>query len=205
MNNKMRTCKACGHEIAKNAKTCPQCGAKNPKPIFTKWWFWVVVIIFIGIVASAGGGTNSSGSSSTNNNQNNATIGSTTSVFDGNCGITATAEIGNNIINLRELTVTIKNTSEKEISAIKFYAVPYDVYGEEIKNWTTQKELYTDESIPVNSTKTVSYQLIEQSVKTVKLYVYSVYFSDGTEWGDKDATETKILKEAPTIEVAVKS
>ena len=47
--------------------------------------------------------------------------------------------------------------------------------------------------------------MIEQSVKTVKLYVYSVYFTDGTEWGDKDAPTTKILKGAPTIEVEVKS
>ena len=31
MSQKMTTCKACGHEIAKSAKACPACGAKNKK------------------------------------------------------------------------------------------------------------------------------------------------------------------------------
>ena len=127
------------------------------------------------------------------------------SVFDGDCGISASAEIGNNIINYPELKITITNTTNKEISAIKFYAVPYDVYGEEINLWTTQKNLYTDNAIPAGRTKTISYQFIEQSVKTVKLYVYSVYFEDGTEWGDRNATSSKITKNAPTINVTVNS
>ena len=136
-------------------------------------------------------------------NGSNATVGSHSSVFDGNCGITATAEIGNNIINYPELKITITNTANKEISAIKFYAVPLDVYGEEIKGWTTQKNLFTDNSIPAGETTTISYQLIEQSVKTVKLYVYSVYFADGTQWGNKDASSNQIINGAPTIEVTV--
>ena len=207
MNNKMCTCKACGQEMAKSAKNCPHCGAKNKKPIYTKWWFWFVVVIFIGTAASAGGESESSNSSvnaGTNQGQTKATVAAVASVFDGDCGIVASAEIGNNIINFPELSITITNTSSKEISAIQFYAVPYDVYGDEIKGWTTQSKLYTDEPISAGSTTTKSYQLIEQSVKTVKLYVYSVYFADGTEWGDKDATTSKILKNAPTIEVEVK-
>ena len=136
-------------------------------------------------------------------NGNNATVGSHSSVFDGNCGITATAEIGNNIINYPELKITITNTTDKEISAVKFYSVPLNVYGEEIKGWTTQKDLYTDNSIPAGETTTISYQFIEQSVKTVKLYVYSVYFADGTQWGNKDASSTQIINGAPTIEVTV--
>ena len=133
----------------------------------------------------------------------NPKVEDTPSVFDGDCGIAASAEIGNNIINYPELTITITNTSNKDISAIQFYAVPQDVYGEEINSWTTQKNLYTDTTIPAGETTTISYQLIEQSVKTVKLYVYSVYFADGTEWGDKDAPSSNILKGAPTIDVTV--
>ena len=135
----------------------------------------------------------------------NPKVEETPSIFDGDCGITASAEIGNNIINFPELKITITNTTDKEIAAIQFYAVPQDVYGEEIKSWSTQKNLYTDTPISAGKTTTISYQLIEQSVKTVKLYVYSVYFSDGTEWGDKDAPSSKILKDAPTIEVTVNS
>ena len=197
MNNGMTTCKACSQEIAKSAKACPHCGAKNKKPVFTKWWFWVIVVMFIGIVAGAGSGTDNGG-------QNNG-VGGIASVFEGDCGIRASAEIGNNIINFPELSITITNTTDKEIAAIQFYAVPYDVYGEEIKGWTTQTKLSTDTPIAAGKTTTISYQFIEQSVKTVKLYVYSVYFADGIEWGDRDATTSKILNGAPTIEVEIKS
>ena len=34
MREKLTTCKSCGEEIAKSAKTCPKCGGKNKKPIF---------------------------------------------------------------------------------------------------------------------------------------------------------------------------
>lgn len=207
MSNNLKPCKACGQEIAKSAKCCPHCGAKNKKPIFTKWWFWLIVVILIGLIASTGEGTsnNSSASGGAVQDQPKPTVATTTSVFDGDCGIVASAEIGKNIINYPEISITISNTTDKEISAIQFYAVPYDVYGDQIKGWTTQSKLYTDTPIPAGETNTVSYQLIEQSVKTVKLHVYSVYFADGTEWGDKDASTSKILANAPTIEVEIKS
>lgn len=48
MANKLIHCKTCGAEMASNAKTCPQCGAKNKKPIYKKWWFWVLIVIIIG-------------------------------------------------------------------------------------------------------------------------------------------------------------
>lgn len=57
MSSKMTTCKACGREIAKSAKSCPLCGAKNKKPIFKKWWFWVIVVLLLGSIGSAGGET----------------------------------------------------------------------------------------------------------------------------------------------------
>lgn len=60
---KMVTCKSCGKEIAKSAKACPECGAKNKKPIFKKWWFWVLVVIVIAIIGSSGGNDSSENSS----------------------------------------------------------------------------------------------------------------------------------------------
>lgn len=60
-NNKMTTCRTCGKEMAKAAKVCPNCGAKNKKPFFTKPWFIAIVVIFIiGAIASSGkpGSTN---------------------------------------------------------------------------------------------------------------------------------------------------
>ena len=65
MSQKMTTCKACNKEIAKSAKTCPHCGAKNKKPIFTKWWFWLIVVVVIGVVAGAGSGSDSNTDNST--------------------------------------------------------------------------------------------------------------------------------------------
>lgn len=208
MNNKLSTCSACGNEIAKSAKSCPHCGAKNKKPVFKKVWFWVLIFFIIGAVATPTSTTiesnNTVATSPNQTQQTNATISTQASIFDGDCGINASAEIGKNIINLPEITIKITNTTDKEIAAIQFYAVPYDVYGDEIKNWTTQSKLYTDTAISAGDSTTLSYQLIEDSVKTVDLYVYSVYFSDGTEWGDKNASVSKILENVPTIEVTSK-
>jgi RNA polymerase subunit RPABC4/transcription elongation factor Spt4 len=54
-NNKMTTCKSCGKELAKSAKTCPSCGAKNKKPIYKRWFFWLIAIIILIFVISATG------------------------------------------------------------------------------------------------------------------------------------------------------
>ena len=91
--------------------------------------------------------------------------------------------------------------SGKEISAVKFYFVPLDVYGEEIKGWTSQNYLYSDTAIPAGGSDSFEYQFIEDSVKKGKLYLYSVYFADGTEWGNKDATKSTILNNGLCITV----
>ena len=54
MSNKMIECKTCGKEIAKSAKRCPGCGAKQKKPIFKRWWFWVIVVVLIIGIGSGG-------------------------------------------------------------------------------------------------------------------------------------------------------
>lgn len=38
-------CKTCGEEIAKSAKTCPKCGARQKKPILQ-----IVLFAFVGLV-----------------------------------------------------------------------------------------------------------------------------------------------------------
>lgn len=56
MADKMTTCKSCGAEIARSAKACPKCGAKNKKPIYKRVWFWILaVILVLGIGGAAGG------------------------------------------------------------------------------------------------------------------------------------------------------
>lgn len=212
--SKMISCKTCGTEIAASAKVCPSCGAKNKPPIYKRVWFWVLIVFvivpIIGGVIGSGENTNNTNVNSSNNfneigQPNNTVVSSKNEAFEGDCGITASAEMGSSIIGYPELTISITNTTEKEISAIQFYAVPCDVYGDEITGWTSQNKLYTDTAIGVGKSDTITYQFIEDSVKTLKLYVYSVYFSDGTEWGNKDATKSTILSNGASIEVSGQS
>ena len=210
-------CPICKSEYV--GDSCPngcKVTVKKKKPLYKKWWFWVIIVIVVIAVAGSSGGNDSDTEQSenktvstnsgtdentvTNDDKTNDVQGNT-NVFSGDCGITASAEVGKSIIGLPELTIAITNVSDKDIAAIRFYSVPYDVYGDEIKGWTTQKELSTDTTIPSGESNTLTYQFIEDSVKSVKLYVYSVYFTDGTEWGDKDATKSEILKYASLINV----
>lgn len=64
MSEKMTKCKSCGNDIASSAKTCPNCGAKNSKPIFKKWWFWVIIVVLLIAVIGAAGGDDTGSSSS---------------------------------------------------------------------------------------------------------------------------------------------
>lgn len=70
---KLIQCKSCGEQIAKSAKSCPHCGAKNKRPFYKKWWFWLIIIVFfIGILPSedepsADTDNNSSGQMQTEN------------------------------------------------------------------------------------------------------------------------------------------
>lgn len=76
MSAKMIKCKACHADIASSAKTCPQCGAKNKKPIYTKWWFYAAIILVVAIAVGNAGGT---GSQSENRNSEGGTPARTSS------------------------------------------------------------------------------------------------------------------------------
>ena len=43
----MIICRNCNTPIAKNAKVCPSCGAKNKKPFFKRWWFVLFAVILV--------------------------------------------------------------------------------------------------------------------------------------------------------------
>ena len=62
--SKMKKCKVCSKEIASNAKTCPECGAKNKKAIYKRPWFIVLAII---IILGAVGGSSYDDSTVANN------------------------------------------------------------------------------------------------------------------------------------------
>lgn len=62
----MKNCKVCGSQIAKSAKSCPKCGAKNSKPLYKRVWFWVLLVCLVGVVGSAMGNSNSDNTALTN-------------------------------------------------------------------------------------------------------------------------------------------
>lgn len=198
----MINCKSCGQEIASSAKTCPHCGAKNKKPIFKKWWFWAIIVFAaIGIIAASTSGNEGGGAGNNPGGNSGTGTGDRIGVFAGDCGISVTAEMGTDIIGQPTISLSIKNESNKDISAIKFFVVPYNVYGEVLNDWLTQERLSTDSTIKAGETDTRTWQFLDDNIKTIDLYVYSVYFSDSTEWGDKEATKTVILKNAIKINV----
>ncbi len=198
---------ACGHDIEESTTNCPPCAIRNKKPFFMKWWFWTIAVIFICII----GGTVRELENlnykdiDTMAEKTEATTETVSSVFDGNCGIAASAKIESNTINMFQSDITITNTAGKEITAIRFYVVLYNVSGGEITGASDQRTLSVSTPIPADETTTISYQPIENGVRNMKLYVYSVCFADGTQWGDKDAATSEILSDAPTIEVKIKS
>ena len=137
----MKQCKTCGRPIAANAKTCPFCGGSNRPPVYEKVWFWLLIgfvlltIIFFTIQLAAvmlKPSSNHSRTEGEGTSSSSQAVSAPPSPFDGDCGITASAEMGTDIIGFPTLTISIHNTSDKDISAMQFYAVPYDVYGEEV-------------------------------------------------------------------------
>ncbi len=57
--SKLIKCKTCSKEIASNAKSCPDCGAKNKKPLYKRGWFIAIALIVIISGINGGGGEDS--------------------------------------------------------------------------------------------------------------------------------------------------
>lgn len=56
-NKKLTNCAACKEEIAKSAKSCPNCGKKNFKLNFDGWW-WKVPLGLVGAMILFSGSSN---------------------------------------------------------------------------------------------------------------------------------------------------
>lgn len=103
--SKMIKCKTCGADIAHNAKSCPQCGAKNSKPFYKKWWVWGIALIVIIAVSSNSG--NKSGNNTTNSVTNNTTTAGN------NTDIQTMYSVGETITT-DKFEITINNIQTKE-------------------------------------------------------------------------------------------
>lgn len=106
------------------------------------------------------------------------------------CPISMAASVGEDSIGTAEIQASITNKSEKDIAAIKFLCIPYDVYGKNIKYYGSGETYITltyDDGIDKGKQKDLQWALYGQSnTKSADLYIFSVYFTDGTEWGMKD-------------------
>lgn len=114
--------------------------------------------------------------------------------FAEQCPIGVTASMYDNVIGVPELECSFMNYTNKEIVAIKLYFDPRNVYGESVSSMLITNQLYTDETIAANGSARRAWQLIDDEIKSGDVYVYSVYFSDGSEWGDKEATVSQLKK-----------
>ncbi len=114
--------------------------------------------------------------------------------FSGDFPISVHGRMYDNIIGMPELSISLSNITEKNISAIKIYFSPTDVYGAEVSGIFTTNHLYTDNTILAGTTVSKAWQMLDSSIKAGDVYVYSIYFEDGTEWGNKDAATSDIKK-----------
>ncbi len=91
---KLVKCKSCDAEIAKTAKTCPHCGAKNKKPFYKRWWFWLIAIVLLLSMIPAGGeDTSNDNQDSTNQIQQRQTNGTTSEKTEDESSVSLTFEI----------------------------------------------------------------------------------------------------------------
>lgn len=154
----------------------------------------VVVIICFSMIGSC--------SSSVNDTTNNTEVSDIKAEvkadvpqeFAEDCPISISASIYDNIIGVPEISCSMKNKTDKEILAIQLYFSPRDVYGEDVNTIFTTNNLQTDTPISPNGSVSRTWQLLDTDVKSGDLIVYSVFFEDGSEWGNKDAATSDIKK-----------
>lgn len=121
--------------------------------------------------------------------------------FETEFPISVSGRMYDDMINMPTLEISISNKTSKNVNAVQFYFEPTDVYGEKVSGWFVTNKLYTDDFMGAGETIKKSWQMLDQSIKGGTVYVYSVYFEDGTEWGNKDASTSDIKKYGYKFEV----
>lgn len=202
-------CKTCGKEINDKAVVCVHCGCsvteqkKEPdKKKKKKLSLIVFAIVFLFVFIVAVGSSDTEPTDETSNaNKTSAVTTTKPAEFSDECPVSVSASIVESVIGTAELKCNIRNNTDKAIAAIKFHFEPLDVYGEEVNNIITTTRPSTDDRIGAGASVTRVWELFDQTVKSGTLYVYSVYFEDGTEWGDKEASTSAIRKYCEKINV----
>ncbi len=115
--------------------------------------------------------------------------------------VEVSARIEDNILGMPEIKCRVNNVTDKNICALQLYFEPYDVYGDEVNSILVTKKLDYTDTIPANTSKQIEFGVLGSDVKSGTLYIYSVYFDDKSEWGNRSATESDILKYAYKIDL----
>lgn len=100
------------------------------------------------------------------------------------------------------LSITHTNQSGKTIAAIKYLIVVYDAYGEELKKYgygvSALTATYDNWNTSPGGRNTGDWKLNGfDSGKSIDIYIYSVLFTDNTEYGNKNLTVSDIKSYAP--------
>lgn len=139
----MTNCKACGKEIAKSAKTCPHCGAKNKKPPIGCLAV-IVLFLLIGAFSSSGGddipettGPNESISQSQPTESNDTSVESTTTPIATTDPVVTTTPADT-------ATMGEKNALKHAISYLNFSAFSYSGLIEQLEyeGYSTEEATY---------------------------------------------------------------
>ena len=110
--------------------------------------------------------------------------------------------IGGNIQQqkkISQLLISIKNNKKYTISAVKFLVECYNVYGEYLQ-YADRKYIYQEYYIQGGESNKAVCD-IPKSVKSVRIYVYSVYYKNNcyVEWGYRNLSAQEIKNFAPMV------
>lgn len=162
-----------------------------------------VLCIIILTCFSACSFTNSTSNSSTSTDSSTSSTENYGRYFDDECPIRVHAKY---YTSDQTISITHTNESTKTIAAVKYLIVVYNVYGEELKQYgygsSSVIATYDDFDTRPSSQNTGDWALKGfNDGKSVCIYVYSVYFTDGTEYGNRNLSTNTIKQFAPKTSV----
>lgn len=138
--DKMTKCKTCGADIAKSAKVCPACGAKQKKPVVL---IVIAVFIAIGIIGAALGGNSpekvgDTGANSTTSQQTEFAVGDVVSLKDIEVTFVSCTESSGkgyytpdsgNVFLFCEFAIENKSSKDISVSSIMSFEAYVDDYS----------------------------------------------------------------------------
>ncbi len=160
--------------------------------------FFLCIYLLVFLVTCDDGESKNSGRSS----QDSINVSETVpEEFSQDFPIFVSGKMHDSILSLPTLSLTITNNTDKNISAIKFYFSPVDVYGAEIEGLFVSNYFIFDDPIAAGATAKRECQMANSRIKEGDVYIYSIYFEDGTEWGNREAPASDIKKYGYKISV----